>query len=195
MSDEFQDTRKRKFAARNQIAILPFENMNFSQFRESLDAASLIFGLEATFLSDFYLTCDASEEENKRKQRDAMRVITLAKDQLEEAAEGTRYHLVVANQDLFARNLGFVFGLANREMRIAMMSIFRLVHWQEDLTPSRMQERILKEASHEIGHLRGLGHCPRPSCLMAFSNTLEEVDEMLPMLCIECSKRLRAVGI
>ena len=193
MSSESPDARERKFRARNQIAIVPFENMDFSQFKESLDAAAVICGLDATFHSDFYLTCDISLVERKRNQRDAIRVITLIREQLKEAGR-PYYHLVVTNHDLFARNLNFVFGLTNWEMGVAIMSIFRLVQWQEDLTPSKMQERIMKEASHEIGHLRGLSHCERPTCLMAFSNTLEDVDAKLPMPCARCSMRLRVAG-
>ncbi len=188
----FQDARERRFRAGNQIAIVPFENLNFSQFKESLDAAAIIYDLEATFQSDFYLTCDISDAERKRNQRDAIRAITLVRDQLKEVGRPS-YHLVVTNQDLFARDLNFVFGLANLDMAVAIMSTFRLVHCQEDLTPSKIQERIMKEASHEIGHLRGLSHCERPTCLMAFSNTLEDVDAKLPMLCTRCSMKLRLV--
>ncbi len=30
--------------------------------------------------------------------------------------------------------------------------------------------RVLKEATHEVGHAFGLDHCPRRSCVMHFSN-------------------------
>lgn len=177
----------------NQIAILPFENVDFFQFRESLEAAALIYGLEPTLVSEFYLTCDASDVERKRKQRDAVRVITLTNDQLKESGTVMKYSLLVTNHDIFARDLDFVFGLANREMGAALMSTSRLTQWEEGLTPSRIQERILKEAAHEIGHLGGLTHCERATCLMAYSNRLEGVDTKLPKLCADCSRKLRKV--
>lgn len=177
-----------------QIAILPFENMDFSQFRESLEAAALICGLEPSFASDFYLTCDVSEAERTRKQRDAARVITLTNDQLKEAHGEAKRSLLVTNQDIFSGSLGFVFGLANREMGVALMSTSRLTQWEEGLTPSRIQERIMKEAAHEIGHLCGLLHCGRAICVMSDSKSLEQADSKLPMFCAECSRKLGTLG-
>ena len=80
--------------------------------------------------------------------------------------------LLVTNQDIFASRMNFVFGLANSELGVAVMSTFRLTRWDEDLTPSHIQERILKEAAHEIGHLVGLAHCENHRCLMSFSEIL-----------------------
>lgn len=190
---EASNSKPKKRTAK-QIAILPFENVDCFQFRESLEAAALIYGLEPTLVSEFYLTCDSSDAERKRKQRDAVRVITLTKDQLKESGTELKYSLLITNQDIFARELDFVFGLANREMGAALMSTSRLIQWEEGLTPSRIQERILKEAAHEIGHLCGLTHCERAMCLMAHSKTVEELDTKLPMLCAECSRKLRNFG-
>ena len=170
-----------------QIAIIRFENADYSQFKDSLQAAALIYGLEPTFSTDVRLTGDLSEAEQRRGQRDAIRLILSSKDQLDQQSPV----LLVTDQDLFAGRMRFVFGLANRDLGIAVMSTSRLTEWVEDLTPSRIQERILKEAAHEIGHLRGLPHCERESCLMSFSNTLEKVDLKLPMLCDACERKLR----
>lgn len=35
-------------------------------------------------------------------------------------------------------------------------------------------ERTVKEAVHEIGHLKGLSHCPDSGCVMHFSNSLRD---------------------
>jgi archaemetzincin len=172
----------------NQLGIFPFENLDFSQYRDSLDAASYLFGLEAILLSAFYLSTPLSQSEITRKQRDAVRVITLSKDQFAEADNAPGYRLIVTNQDLFAINSSSIFGLANFEMKIGIMSVFRLAQWQEDVTPSKIQERIMKEASHQIGHLIGLGHCELSSCIMSPSQTLEQLDSRLPMLCRNCAK-------
>lgn len=189
MSEASPEPRTQMKTAK-QIAILPFENMDFSQFRESLEVAGLICGLEPTLASDFYITCDVSEVEKMRKQRDAARVITMTAHQLREADQGMKYSLLVTSQDIFARDLDFVFGLSNGEMGAALMSTARLASWEEGLTPSRIQERIMKEAGHEIGHLRGLKHCVRTTCLMAHSNSLELVDAKLPTFCAACSRKI-----
>ena len=170
-----------------QIAILRFENADYSQFRDSLQAAALIYGLEPTFPTDIQLTVEISAAEVDRRQRDAVSLILSSKEQLDQQSPV----LLVTDQDLFAERMRFVFGLANKDLGIAVMSTSRLTEWVEDLTPSRIQERILKEAAHEIGHLRGLPHCERESCLMSFSNTIEKVDLKLPMLCDACERKLR----
>lgn len=177
-----------------EIAILPYENYDISQFRDSLEAAALTYRLEPNFAVDVYVTSDLSDAERQRKQRDAVRVIYAAKDVLKETDENPRYALVVSKPDIFVGKTNFVFGVANHELGVGLISTARLVEWTEGVTPSLIKERILKEASHEIGHLGGLAHCERKECLMSFSNNIEEVDQKLPILCDGCKKKMRTNG-
>lgn len=146
------------------------------------------------FLNEVYITSDLSEAEKKRNQRDAIKMITASKSTLKETEENPRYALMITNQDIFSNRSSYVFGLANHDLGVGLVSTARLTEWREDTTPSQIKERILKESAHEIGHLGGLAHCEKRTCLMSFAETLEEMDERLPLLCLDCTKKLRTVG-
>jgi len=86
--------------------------------------------------------------------------------------------LAVVDVDIFAHGLNFVFGEADIAGRKALISLKRLrqefygLPKNEDL----FRERAVKEAVHELGHTYGLKHCPNPTCVMRFSNSLHDTD-------------------
>lgn len=94
----------------------------------------------------------------------------------------SREFLVAAvDVDIYAQRMNFIFGLAQPLRRAAVISLFRLAG-------PRMPERVAKEAVHETGHLLGLEHCPRPACVMHFSNTVEDTDNKREALCADCRR-------
>jgi len=100
--------------------------------------------------------------------------------------------LGVADLDLYVPSLNFVFGEADLENRVAIVSLCRLSQefygLAEDI--DRFKERVIKEAVHELGHTYGLGHCSHPLCVMHFSNSLLDTDIKKASLCPQCEKRL-----
>jgi archaemetzincin len=101
--------------------------------------------------------------------------------------------LGITGVDLFVSELNFVFGLADPRHRCAVISLVRLDPASYGQRPNRRlsQERALKEAVHELGHLLGLGHCPNPSCIMFFSNRLTDTDRKGPGFCQACARALK----
>ena len=101
--------------------------------------------------------------------------------------------LGVADVDLFAKGLNFVFGQADVLGRRAVISLHRLrqefyrLPYDEDI----FRQRALKEAVHELGHTYGLGHCPNPTCIMHFSNTLSDTDFKSWKFCDVCQVKIR----
>lgn len=102
------------------------------------------------------------------------------------------YLLAVTGCDLFASGLNFVFGEADPGTGCAIISLARLKapYHGFTLTADRLLVRSLIEAVHEVGHLQGLEHCPRESCVMHFSNSLADTDSKTPGFCPSCRTAL-----
>lgn len=176
------------------MIIVPLGTIDIELFRDSLEAAVLMHGLQPLLSRDDLNLPTATADERERKQREAANLILSARPLLKQLDEKWKFALIVTNYDLFVKGMHFVFGLANPQENIAVLSTARLTSWEDGLTPSRMKERILKEAAHEIGHLGKLTHCKDNTCLMSYADSVDRVDEKLPILCDACKRDLRTSG-
>jgi archaemetzincin len=100
--------------------------------------------------------------------------------------------LGICNLDAYSSGLNFVFGQASPTGGIAVIYLPRLRQEFYGLggDTSIFIERVLKEATHEIGHAFGLDHCPKRSCVMHFSNSLVDTDHKAKDFCKICRNRL-----
>jgi archaemetzincin len=100
--------------------------------------------------------------------------------------------LGICNFDAYSSGLNFVFGQASLTGSVAVIYLPRLRQEFYGLgaDTSIFIERVLKEATHEVGHAFGLGHCPKQSCVMHFSNSLVDTDRKAKDFCIVCSNKL-----
>jgi len=101
--------------------------------------------------------------------------------------------LGVTEHDLYVPSLNFVFGEADLQNRVTIISLRRLSQEFYGLTEDmdRLKERAIKEAVHELGHTYGLGHCSNPLCVMHFSNSLLDTDIKKASFCPQCEKRFK----
>lgn len=101
--------------------------------------------------------------------------------------------LGVTEVDLFIPIFTFVFGEAQVGGTCALMSAHRLQQKFYGLPDDRalLLKRVEKEATHELGHAFGLGHCRDFDCVMHFSNSIEEVDLKGDDFCRLCEPKLR----
>ena len=53
-------------------------------------------------------------------------------------------------------------------------------------------QRLLKEAVHELGHAYNLVHCHNHPCVMLSSTYAEDIDLKSAAFCAECRKQLHA---
>jgi archaemetzincin len=101
--------------------------------------------------------------------------------------------LAIADVDLYAPGLNFVFGEAEFAGRCAVISLVRLRQSFYSLPENKrlFSSRAKKEAVHELGHVWRLEHCGDPLCVMHFSNSLSDTDIKNSSFCPECRGRLR----
>lgn len=147
-----------------------------------LDLASFLYYLKPKYETSPEPLLDMEFDE-RRKQYDASRILT----RLISIPKTSDLIMYVMGEDIYAGNLNFVFGVALESYGVALLSTY---HLKRNASWKLYEERTFKEAAHEIGHLLGLSHCLNHSCLMNFSNSIDEVDTKLPMLCKECMDKL-----
>jgi archaemetzincin len=112
---------------------------------------------------------------SRRKQYDS----TLLLEQMHSVAPAGQSRIIgITDVDLFIPVLTFVFGEAQLDGRLAVVSAHRLDNRLYGLPEDehKLRDRLVKECLHELGHTCGLLHCPEFSCVMHGTNTVVEVD-------------------
>ena len=93
--------------------------------------------------------------------------------------------LGIVDVDLYCPDYDFVFGEADATTGVATLSVYRLKQGADD--ENLVTSRVIKEATHEIGHLFDLGHCDDPKCVMSFSTgNLWQIDAKSASICADC---------
>lgn len=97
--------------------------------------------------------------------------------------------LVLTERDLFIPMLSFVYGQAQLDGAVAVLSLARL-HQEFYGLPSQpplFLVRVRKEVLHEMGHTFGLTHCEDRLCAMALSTNIEQLDTKRGTYCDGCA--------
>jgi archaemetzincin len=123
--------------------------------------------------------------DESRNQYYSTRLISFLLDQI--PAGGGKI-LGVCSSDLFVPVLTYVFGEAQLNGRVAVVSSYRLDDERYGLPQNQplLQERLVKEAVHELGHTFGLVHCHNQDCVMHSSSGVEEIDLKSSAFCESC---------
>ncbi len=103
--------------------------------------------------------------------------------------------LGVIGLDIFIPILTYLFGEAQFKGFGALISTYRLRNefYQKSPDIHLFQERVLKEAVHELGHTYGLIHCNYPNCVMQSSTYIEDVDEKSVTFCESCAGTVKRI--
>ena len=157
----------------------------------------LRYQLEARFgarvnVSGFDFDCRAFLDLH-RNQHSSSAIIKLLERYLSSSAVKV---LAVTGLDLGNPVLTFVFGEARLNGQCAIVSSYRLDNKFYGLpdNPALSQERLLKEAIHELGHTYGLFHCHNSECVMQSTTYVEEIDFKSSRFCDKCWDKLDNVG-
>jgi archaemetzincin len=103
-----------------------------------------------------------------------------------------RYFAVI-DKDIFIPVLSFVYGHAQFEGTVGIVSLARLRQefYGFPPNPELLLKRMLKEVVHEMGHLFGLTHCSDATCPMALSTNIRALDRKQVKLCESCTILLK----
>jgi archaemetzincin len=93
----------------------------------------------------------------------------------------------ITGLDLFIPILTHVYGEAQLGGKACMISTYRLQDGIEIDSYSKIQDRIVKEATHELGHTFSLRHCDNSSCIMHYCRGIQDVDMKSDKLCRYCA--------
>jgi archaemetzincin len=102
--------------------------------------------------------------------------------------------LALCNFDAYSGDLNFVLGEAHLGGRVAAIYLPRLrqeLYVKKSDTNKLFEQRVIKEAIHELGHTFGLTHCEESRCVMHFSNSLQDTDFKYYIFCKKCDKILK----
>jgi archaemetzincin len=102
--------------------------------------------------------------------------------------------LALCDFDAYSDELNFVFGEAHFGGKVAAVYLPRLkqdFYLKKSDTNERFEQRIIKEAVHELGHTFGLTHCERSKCVMHFSKSLQDTDFKNERFCERCNRILK----
>jgi archaemetzincin len=111
--------------------------------------------------------------------------------------DSTTKVLAICDFDAYSDELNFVFGQAHLGGRVAAIYLPRLreayVSKSDKNNNNLFEQRVIKEAVHELGHAFGLRHCQNSKCVMHFSNSLQDTDFKDDKFCERCKKILKGI--
>lgn len=99
---------------------------------------------------------------------------------------GTPLIMGVTDGDLFMPDAPFIFGEADRDSRVALMSVNRLKATEGD----GWKRRTFIEAVHMAGHLIGLSYCEDVRCAMFLASSITDAERRQLHLCNNCKNEL-----
>ncbi len=125
----------------------------------------------------------------KRKQYQSVEIMKM----LAQASPRDAHRILgVTDVDLAIPMLSFLFGQAQLDGRVAVVSLWRLRQEFYGLPSDQktLRDRTMKEVLHELGHTFGLVHCTDSSCVMSLATHIGLVDSKSDRYCERCGMQL-----
>jgi archaemetzincin len=109
-------------------------------------------------------------------------------------AEGRRWRLAIADAGFCAAGVGPVYGEAAMGGTCAVVGLAPLRRGS-GADGDVLRARLLTEALHELGHLAGMEHCRRASCVMYASLHIADTDQKGACFCADCAAVIKRLGL
>jgi len=170
-----------------------FDSVNMELVNYTAEYLEICFGLKVWILEPLEnrVVADSNTRIGTKKnlQIYAQAILQILKNR--KPADAVVY-MAITERDLYPRpDWNFAFGVASYKERIGATSMYRLLDYQVGrLDFEHSLSRLIKVASHEIGHMFTLHHCTHAVCTMNGSNSLGESDRKPNRFCSECTDKL-----
>lgn len=101
-------------------------------------------------------------------------------------------HIFVTDVDLFTANSDGVFSALNSSKKLAVVSVRRLREpfYRRPSDPGKHRARLVRELTRMAGRLSGARECGDPSCVLAPSRNVVDIDLKEEGFCRACTRRL-----
>ena len=155
----------------------------------------LSFCLEERFITTFSIGDRLDVPSGAlNSQRSQMFVNSLVSRIIRAAPVDDGLRLAITEYDLYKTGHRFLFGDADRQSGVAVVSLHRLrgEFYGEEADQNLLFQRVLKEAVCGLGRAMGLKACYDARCAMHHSSSVFETDNKMSHFCDQCDKRSRA---
>ncbi len=170
------------------IYLIPMETITADVVQSVALCLWHTFGIEVKQAESMEIPADAFD--SKRKQYSSIEILRM----LHKATpkEALRV-MALIDKDLFIPVLSFVYGHAQFEGKVGIVSLARLRQEFYGFPENRelLTMRALKEVIHETGHLFGLTHFNDTACPMTLSTNIRSLDKKGVALCKSCTLLLK----
>ena len=184
------------YTDRNKIYIRPigeFDNIDYTVLNTLREYISVFFGLETILLE---VISDSIIPDQSRRMNDGIEQLhtkyILNNILIKSMPEDAIVYIAITSKDLYPQeDWNFVFGQAYLKKRTGVSSIYRFKYENEEIVDYTLYlNRIMKTATHELGHMFSLKHCIKYKCLMNGSICLSEADNKPSWLCPDCLAKI-----
>ena len=164
------------------IIISPIENIDSCDYQLLGQEIHRIFGFQTeikSLLQNVNFAYDL-----KRDQYHSTAILEKLASKL---PSGAIKIVAITNEDLFIPILTHVYGEAQLAGKACIVSTFRLQEGRSISTiGKKLENRIVKEVLHELGHTFDLRHCKDKTCITHYCRRIKDVDRKSDQLCRYC---------